>query len=226
LKPAQGNTGGYFANRREAGRRLAAQLQQYAGRRDVIVLALPRGGVPVGYEIALALDVPLDVFEVRKLGVPGQQELAMGAIGSGGAMYLNEDVIAALHIPYELVMAVAEREQAELERREAVYRDNRPRPELQGKIAIIVDDGLATGASMRAAVAALRKQSPSRIVVAVPVAPSQTCAELRAEADEAVCLLTPASFYAVGTWYDDFRQVDDDEVRELLSRAAERRLSD
>ena len=224
MRPAHGGSGGIFANRREAGERLAENLRHYERHPATIVLGLPRGGVPVAYEIALALELPLDVFEVRKLGVPGQQELAMGAIGSGGALALNDDVIAALRIPYNVVMSVAQREEAELQRREALFRDNRPRPEIAGTTVILVDDGLATGASMRAAVAALRRQRPARIVVAVPVAPSQTCAELRLEADDVVCLLTPASFYAVGSWYEDFRQVDDQDVRDLLSRAADRRL--
>jgi len=186
------------------------------------VLALPRGGVPVGYEVALGLNLPLDTFLVRKLGAPAQPELALGAIGSGGALYLNEHVIEALRISRDEVMTVAENELRELERREALYRDDRPRPQLRGATVILADDGLATGASMRAAVAALRIDAPARILVGVPVAPIQACVALRAEADEVVCLMTPSSFYAVGSWYGDFRQVGDDEVRDLLRSAAAR----
>lgn len=186
------------------------------------MLALPRGGVPVGYEIALALGIPLDTFQVRKLGAPGQQELAMGAIGSGGALYLNDHVIEALRITRDEIMAIAADELRELDRREALYRDDRPRPNIAGATIILADDGLATGASMHAAVAALRIEAPERIIVAVPVAPIQAVIALRSEADDVVCLLTPSSFYAVGSWYDDFRQVGDDEVRELLRAAAAR----
>jgi len=208
-----------FRDRIDAGRRLAEKLDHYAGRPDVIVLALPRGGVPVGYEVARALGAPLDVFLVRKLGVPGREELAMGAIASGGVRVLNEDVVSELCIPQHWVDIVATRELEELRRREAVYRDGRPAPDVRGKTVILVDDGLATGASMRAGVAALRKLGPSRIVVAVPVGAQQTCNEFRDVADEVICAETPDPFYAVGSWYADFDQTTDEEVRELLARA-------
>ncbi|HJZ93790.1 MAG TPA: phosphoribosyltransferase [Gemmataceae bacterium] len=208
-----------FEDRHDAGRQLAAKLGRYAGRPDGIILALPRGGVPVGYEVARALGVPLDLFLVRKLGVPGREELAMGAIASGGVRVLNEDVVRELGIPQRWVDEVTADEAAELRRREAAYRDDRPAPDVRGKTVILVDDGLATGASMRAAVAALRQLGPARIVVAVPVAAAQTCKEFRSEADEVVCAETPEPFYAVGTWYEDFSQTTDDEVRDLLSRA-------
>jgi putative phosphoribosyl transferase len=209
-----------FEDRHDAGRRLAVNLGQYAGRPDVIVLALPRGGVPVGYEVARALGVPLDVFLVRKLGVPGREELAMGALASGGVRVLNDDVVRELGIPQRWIDEVTADEAAELRRREAAYRDGRPAPDVRGKTVILVDDGLATGASMRAAVEALRQLGPARIVVAVPVAAAQTCKELRTEADEVVCAETPEPFYAVGSWYDDFSQTTDQEVRDLLARAA------
>jgi putative phosphoribosyl transferase len=208
-----------FRNRIDAGRRMAEKLEHYVGRPDVIVLALPRGGVPVGYEVARALGAPLDVFLVRKLGVPGREELAMGAIASGGVRVLNEDVVSELGIPQHWVDIVAARELEELRRREAAYRDGRLAPDVRGKTVILVDDGLATGASMRAAVAALRKLGPAKIVVAVPVGASQTCDEFRDVADEVVCAETPDPFYAVGSWYADFDQTTDEEVRELLARA-------
>jgi predicted phosphoribosyltransferase len=211
---------GGFADRRSAGRLLATRLSEFAGRRDVIVLGLPRGGVPVAYEIAVALRAPLDLCSVRKLGVPGHEELAMGAIASGGANALNYDVIGALGISREEMQRVAERESLELERREAVYRGDRPRPEVSGKVVILVDDGLATGASMLVAVQALRERKPARIVVAVPVGPLETCAMLRSYADDVICYATPRRFGGVGAWYDDFAQVSDAEVRDLLSRAA------
>jgi predicted phosphoribosyltransferase len=212
--------GRVFRNRADAGRRLATLLGAYAGRPDVIVLALPRGGVPVGAEVARALGAPLDVFLVRKLGVPGHEELAMGAIASGGVRVLNEDVVTALHIPPAVVDAVAAREEAELSRREALYRGDRPPPDLRGRVVILVDDGLATGSTMRAAAAAVRGQGPARIVVAVPVAAAETCAELRAQVDELVGALTPEPFFAVGVWYEDFSQTTDEEVRTLLDHAA------
>jgi putative phosphoribosyl transferase len=212
-----------FSNRRDAGAKLAEKLLPYAGRSDVVVLALPRGGVPVAYEVAVALRAPLDVFEVRKLGVPSHDELAMGAIASGGAYWLNNNVIDALNIPREAILRVVAQEQQELERREKVYRDNRPRPEVKGKIVLLIDDGLATGASMLAAIAALRRKEPERIVVAVPVAPPDTCAALRERADDVVCLLTPEPFGGVGVWYDNFAQLSDDDVCTLLKRAAERK---
>jgi putative phosphoribosyl transferase len=185
----------------------------------VIVLALPRGGVPVGYEVARALDAPLDVFLVRKLGIPGHQELAMGAIASGGVRVLNRDVVDAFEIPGAVIDAVAAREQQELERREREYRQGRPAPEVLGRTVILVDDGLATGSTMRAAVLALRQRQPAHIVVAVPVAAPQTCAEFQHEVSEVVCAETPEQFYAVGLWYEDFSQTDDEEIRQLLERA-------
>ena len=209
-----------FRDRHDAGQRLAAKLTRYANRPDVIVLGLPRGGVPVAYEVALAVDAPLDVFLVRKLGVPGQEELAMGAIASGGVRVLNEEVVRTLGIPDEVVEAVAAREQRELERRHRLYRGKPPAPRVEGRTVILVDDGLATGSTMRAAVAALRRQRPARIVVAVPVGAPQTCEDFRDEADEAVCARTPEPFHAVGAWYEDFSQTTDEEVRELLGRAA------
>jgi putative phosphoribosyl transferase len=209
-----------FRDRAEAGRVLAAKLAAYASRPDVLVLALPRGGVPVGYEVARALGAPLDVYLVRKLGVPGQKELAMGAIATGGARVLNKAVVDALRIPPETIEAVAAAEQLELERRERLYRGNRPPPDVRGRTVILVDDGLATGATMRAAVAALRQQQPARIVVAVPIASPSTCEELRAEVDEVVCAVTPEPFYAIGLWYEDFAPTTDEEVRALLERAA------
>src|SRR4051794_35756455 len=208
-----------FRDRAQAGRQLAARLTAYAGRPDVLVLALPRGGVPVGYEVARALRAPLDVFLVRKLGVPGQEELAMGAIASGGVRVLNEEVVRTLGIPDEVVDAVAAQEQRELERRDRLYRGKRPAPQVEGRTVILVDDGLATGSTMRAAVAALRRQRPARIVVAVPVGAPQTCEDFQYEADEAVCARTPEPFHAVGAWYEDFSQTTDEEVRDLLGRA-------
>jgi putative phosphoribosyl transferase len=209
-----------FPNRAEAGRRLAEKLQRYAGREDVIVLGLPRGGVPVAYEVAQRLHAPLDVFIVRKLGVPGFEELALGAIASGGVRVLNEDVVRALPNANELVESVTARELAELQRREQTYRDGRPAPELRGRIAILVDDGLATGATMRAAVKALRQLGAAKIIVAVPVGAADTCRELEQEVDETVCVMAPEWFQAVGQFYEDFSQTSDDEVRELLTRAA------
>jgi predicted phosphoribosyltransferase len=209
-----------FRNRREAGRVLAAALSHHAGRFDVVVLALPRGGVPVGYEVARALGAPLDVFLVRKLGLPGREELAMGAIATGGVRVLNDEVVRLLDIPEDVIEEVAQREQRELERRESAYRDGRPPLDVRGRIAILVDDGLATGSTMRAAVAALRRLKPARVVVAVPVGAAETCAEFRSEADEVVCAQTPEPFHAVGLWYSDFSQTSDEEVCELLRRAA------
>ena len=206
-----------FANRREAGRILASLLMKYAHRDDVIVLALPRGGVPVGFEVARALNVPLDVFIVRKLGVPGHDELAMGAIATGGVRVLNDDVVISLELEPEVIDAVAAREEKELARRERLYRGARPAPDVHGRTVILVDDGLATGSTMRAAVAALRKQGPARIVVAVPVAAPETCEEFKTEVDEAVCAATPRMFNGVGRWYEDFSQTSDEEVHELLA---------
>ncbi|GAB3345569.1 phosphoribosyltransferase [Lysobacter tyrosinilyticus] len=205
-----------FRDRRHAGTLLAQVLSHYAGRDDVVVLALPRGGVPVAYEVAQALHAPLDVFLVRKLGVPGQEELAMGAIASGGVRVLNESIVQSLRNGMTHVEAVAAREQQELERREHAYRGDRPALELDGRTAIVIDDGLATGATMRAAVKALRAWHPARVVVAVPVGAGEACALLRREADEVVCVRTPAAFSGVGMWYDDFTQTSDEEVRAQL----------
>jgi predicted phosphoribosyltransferase len=209
-----------FRNRADAGRQLAARLTAYANRGDVIVLALPRGGVPVAYEVAQALHAPLDVFVVRKLGVPGQEELAMGAVATGGAVVLNPEVVQYLDIAEDELKSVVAAERLELDRRNHLYRDDRPLPDVKGQTVILVDDGLATGASMRVACAALRQLGPARLVVAVPVAPAEACEEMRAEADEVVCALTPEPFYGVGMWYDDFRQTTDAQVRDLLARAA------
>ncbi len=211
-----------FRDRQEAGQVLATRLMAYAHRPDVLVLGLPRGGVPVAYEVAEALGAPLDVFLVRKLGLPGQEELAMGAIASGGVLVLNEEVVQPLRIPRKVIDAVAAREQAELSRRERAYRDDLPPPNVRGKTIILVDDGLATGATMRAAVAALRQRQAGRIVVAVPVAAPETCGELGREVDEIVCAETPEPFYAVGYWYRDFAPVTDEEVRRLLDLARQR----
>jgi len=206
-----------FQDRYDAGRQLARKLDHYAAREDVIILALPRGGVPVGYEVANWLRVPLDLFLVRKLGVPGYEELAMGAIASGGVSVLNKDVIKELNITRQEILKVVSDEVEELKRRELVYRGNRPPLSVRDKIAILVDDGLATGSTMRAAVMALRRLEPAMIVVAVPVGAPDTCAKLELEADEVVCLHTPRQLRAVGHWYADFGQTTDDEVQELLT---------
>ena len=208
-----------FRDRSDAGRVLAAELAAFANRPDVIVLALPRGGVPVAYEVARALHAPLDVFLVRKLGLPGQEEFAMGAIASGGVRLLNEEVIRAYGISDAEIESVAEAEERELARREELYRDGRPPPPLAGRTVILIDDGLATGSSMRAAVLALREEHPARIIVAVPVAAAEVCDEFRGEVDEIVCAATPHPFYAVGLWYEDFSQTTDEEVHDLLERA-------
>jgi putative phosphoribosyl transferase len=208
-----------YRDRREAGRELATRLTVYAHRQDVLVLALPRGGVPVGYEVAKALSTPLDVFVVRKLGVPGHEELAMGAIATGGICVVNEEVVHMLHIPTEVINAVAAKEQRELERREHLYRDDLSPPDVNGCIVILVDDGLATGSTMCAAAEALRQQHPARIVVAVPVAAPSTCDEFSTEVDEIVCVQTPEPFYGVGYWYEDFSQTSDQEVHDLLAQA-------
>jgi putative phosphoribosyl transferase len=209
----------YFQNRVEAGQRLARELQEYANRSDVLVLALPRGGVPVGYEVAKALHAPLDVLIVRKLGVPGQEELAMGAIASGGVRVMNEEVFRFLPLSESDLEAVVSREQKELERREKRYRGNRPAPAIGGKTVILVDDGIATGTSMRSAIEVLKKQHPAKIVIAVPVAAAAACEEFNRPADQevCVCLRTPEPFFAVGLWYRDFAQTTDAEVRELLT---------
>jgi putative phosphoribosyl transferase len=205
-----------FRNRTEAGRILARDLADYAGRDDVIVLGLPRGGVPVAHELARELGAPLDVFVVRKVGVPGHEELAMGAVATGGVLVLDDRLIQRLGLGGAEVEQAVAAELRELERREAAYRKGRAPPELEGKTVILVDDGLATGSSMRAAAHAVRRRNPARVVVAVPVAAAETCAELSGEVDDVVCTLTPAPFYAVGLWYDDFSQTSDDEVRDLL----------
>jgi putative phosphoribosyl transferase len=209
-----------FRDRIDAGRALAARLDAYAHRSDVLVLALPRGGVPVAFEIAKALPAPLDVFLVRKLGVPGREELAMGAIATGGVRVLNQEIVRGLNIPDGLIARVSQEEELELNRRERAYRGDRPPLEVAGRAVIAVDDGLATGSSMRAATIALRKLEPARIVVAVPVAAPETCSQLQTEVDEIVCARTPDPLYAVGLWYEDFDQTTDDEVRDLLERAA------
>jgi putative phosphoribosyl transferase len=208
-----------YANRREAGRVLAEHMTGYAGRSDLLVLALPRGGVPVAYELAEALEAPLDLVIVRKLGVPGQEELAMGAIASGGAMVINRDVVAAIGISEEGINSVVARERRELERRERAYRGDRPPPRIEGRTVILVDDGLATGSTMLAAVSALRGLRPSQIVVAVPVAPPETCEAFRGEVDAIICAATPRMFRGVGAWYLDFEQTSDEEVHELLEAA-------
>jgi putative phosphoribosyl transferase len=216
-----------FRDRTEAGRLLAAKLGRYANRTDVVVLALPRGGVPVAIEVAQALNAPLDVFLVRKLGVPGQEELAMGAIASGGARVLNEDVVAHLRISDDLIDTVVAEEELELERRERAYRGERPMPAVEGRMVILIDDGVATGSTMRAAVAALRQKNAAYLVIAVPTAASSTASELRAEVDDFVAVIEPEEFFAVGQWYENFSQTTDAEVRALLERAAQRpRLAD
>lgn len=209
-----------FADRVEAGRALADALKEYAGRHDVLVLALPRGGVPVGFEIAYALQVPLELFLVRKLGVPMQEELAMGALATGGTMVLNDSVVKQLHITPDQIEQARQRELRELHRREHAFRPNHTPLSPAGRIAIVVDDGLATGSTMRAAVLALKEQQPTRIVVAVPVAAADVCEQFQTIADEVVCLYTPEPFMAVGRWYDDFTQLTDDAVRSYLDRAS------
>ncbi|MGH7469034.1 MAG: phosphoribosyltransferase [Longimicrobiales bacterium] len=206
-----------YHDRRDGGRVLARALAAHAQEENVIVLALPRGGVPVGFEVAHALGVPFDVFLVRKLGVPGHEELAMGAIASGGVRFMNADVLASLDLPKALIEEVVAREQRELERREREYRDGRPPPHVRNRTVILVDDGLATGASMHAAARAMYLLGVKRVIVAVPVAAAATCRDLARVVDEVVCPLTPEPFYAVGLWYDNFEQTTDDEVRALLS---------
>jgi predicted phosphoribosyltransferase len=210
-----------FRDRVEAGRRLAIDLAEYAHRPDVVVLALPRGGVPVAYEVARALGAPLDVFVVRKLGVPGHEEVAMGAIATGDVRVLNESLVRSVGIPRDVIETVTARERAELARRERLYRGNRPPVDIRGRTVILVDDGLATGATMVAAVRAVRQRGPARIVVAVPIAAPETCDAMREEADDVVCAMTPEPFHAVGIWYEDFSQTSDEEVRDLLARSAE-----
>ncbi len=207
---------GLLIDRGDAGRRLAESLSRYAGRRDTVVLGLPRGGVVVAFEVAKALDLPLDVYLVRKLGTPGHEELAMGAIASGGVMVLNDDVVRSLGLGKERVALVAERERAVLEARERAYRGHTDPVRLSGKQVILIDDGLATGATMRTAIKSLKAQGPARIVVAVPTAPAETCEVLAREADEVVCWMSPAPFFSIGQWYEDFSQTSDDEVVRLL----------
>ena len=212
-----------YRDRRHAGKVLAQALSRYAHRDDVVVLGLPRGGVPVAYEVATALDAPLDVFVVRKLGIPGYPELAMGAIASGGVMVLIPEVVEQLGIPQEVINAVAQAEARELQRREKAYRGDRPPIDVTDRTVILIDDGLATGASMHAAIAALRKRKPKRIVVGVPIASPSTCEEVGKQADDIVCAATPEPFQAVGLWYEDFSQTSDEEVRKLLDEAYRQR---
>jgi putative phosphoribosyl transferase len=213
-----------FRDRTEAGQILASALDAYTHRPGVLVLALPRGGVVVAFEVAEALDADLDVFLVRKLGAPGQEELALGALATGGVRVLNQDIIKVLGVSNKMIDAIVEREQAELERRERLYRGDLPALNIAGKTIILVDDGMATGSSARAAVTAIRQQRPARIVVAVPVASTSACDELQTEVDDLVCLVQPRPFFAVGQWYEDFRQTTDEEVRELVARAALRKV--
>lgn len=210
-----------FPNRTEAGRRLALLLHEYANRKNVIVLGIPRGGVPVAFEVARTLRAPLDVLVLRKLGVPGHEELGFGAIASGGIRALNSEIVEALRISPRDIELVTEREAKELKRREHAYRGRRPALDLKGRTVILVDDGIATGSGMLAAINALRQMKPAQIVVAVPVAPASTCDHLRGEVDELICLATPEPFYGVGQFYYDFSQVSDEEVNELLDRAAQ-----
>jgi putative phosphoribosyl transferase len=209
-----------FRNRTEAGKLLATKLTQYANRPDVFVLGIPRGGVPVAFEVATALNAPLDICLVRKLGVPGNKELAMGAISTEGVQVLNEDLLDWLRISGDTIAEVGERELQELQRRDRVYRGERPLPNIRDRIVIVVDDGLATGATMRAAIGVLKHQQPQRLIIAVPVAPLDTCNELRAEVDEMVCLMTPKPFSGIGRWYEDFEQTTDEQVCELLTVVA------
>ncbi|HHF7375928.1 phosphoribosyltransferase [Legionella bozemanae] len=207
-----------YDDRYQAGRVLVDLLKNYAKRTDVIVLALPRGGVPVGYEIAQKLSLPLDIFIVRKLGVPGHEELAMGAIASGGITVLNEEIVNLLHISTESIDTIQKSEQEELLRREQVYRGKKPFPELSGKTIILVDDGIATGYTMRAAIAALKQKKPAKLIVAIPVAARSTCDEIAPLVDEIICPMRPVNFYAVGLWYNDFSQTTDEEVMQLLQQ--------
>ncbi|MFL5515597.1 MAG: phosphoribosyltransferase [Gemmatimonadales bacterium] len=212
---------GRYHNRFDAGRRLATALTKYGGRPDVLVLALPRGGVPIGAEVARALHAALDVFIVRKLGVPSQPQLAMGALASGGVRVIDPSVMQQFGVTVAELAAVAAAERQELERRERLYREGRPSPDVAGRTVILVDDGLATGATMKAAAMALQAQHPGRLIVAVPIAPPETCAALGALVDEVVCAATPEPFLSVGMWYEDFSETSDEEVRELLAQAAQ-----
>ena len=208
-----------FQDRIEAGRLLAREFMRYADQPDLIVLGLPRGGVPVAFEVARALRAPLDVFVVRKLGTPGQPELAMGAIASGGVRVINDEVVREMGIPADVIDAVAEEEGRELKRRELAYRGSHSGPEVRGRTVLLIDDGVATGSTLRAAIRALKSQHPARLVVGVPAAAGSTCRELRPEVDEFVALMTPEPFHAVGEWYQNFGQTSDSEVTELLDRA-------
>lgn len=208
-----------YKDRVQAGKYLAKKLEQYSNDPDAVVLGLPRGGVVVAYEVARELQLPLDIFLVRKLGVPGYEELAMGAIASGGVRVMNEDVLRMIKVSQDAIETVVKMEEKELERREKVYRENRPRLDIKSRTVIIVDDGLATGATMRAAVAALHKQHPSKIIIAVPVASPETCEDFRSKVDDLVCAMTPAYFHAVGEWYEYFPQNTDEEVQQLLRKA-------
>ena len=210
-----------FTDRRDAGRKLAKKLAAYANRSDVLVLALPRGGVPVAYEVALALHAPLDIFIVRKLGLPGHEELAMGAIATGGALVINQDVVRTFNVPQGLIEAVAKKELKELERRERVFRGDRPMREIRGKTVVLIDDGLATGASMHAAILGIRSKQPARIVAAVPTAALETCEAFKQKVDEMICAMTPEPFYGVSRWYEDFSQTSDEEVQSLLEEASQ-----
>jgi putative phosphoribosyl transferase len=212
-------SGPVFRDRREAGRKLAEKLQSYRDRPDVLVLALPRGGVPVGFELAEELNLPLDVFVVRKLGVPWQPELAMGAVASGGIRFLNQDVVRSMGVSEREISETIAREEATLRQRDLLFRDGRPAPRMAGQTVLVVDDGLATGSSMRAAIAALRQRNPARIVVVVPVGSAATCREFESEADQVLCLVTPEPFWAVGQWYADFSPTTDEQVQELLRQA-------
>ena len=207
-----------FIDRRDAGRALTKELKDYANQQDVIILALPRGGVPVAYEIASALSLPLDVFIVRKLGVPGHEELALGAVASGGTVVFNQALLSQLNIPQSAIEQVLQSEQQELARREIVYRGHKPFPSLTHKTIILVDDGIATGSTMRAAITALNQQKPARIIIAVPVAARSTYEEMRSLVDKIICPLQPIHFHAVGLWYEDFSQTSDDEVIEILNK--------
>jgi putative phosphoribosyl transferase len=211
-----------FHNRFHAGQVLAQRLERYRDQPEVVILALPRGGVPVAFEVANSLHTPLDIFLVRKLGLPGHEELAIGAIASGGVQVLNRDVIDAAGVSEAAIARVAANELKELRRREREYRNGRPQLEIENRVAIVIDDGLATGSSMRAAAQAIRQHRPKRLVVAVPVAARSTCREFQAEVDEVLCAYTPEDFLAVGVWYDDFSQVSDSEVKSLLEEAAQR----
>ncbi|MBI4474951.1 MAG: phosphoribosyltransferase [Acidobacteria bacterium] len=209
-----------FADRADAGRILASKLTAYKGRPDVVIFALPRGGIPVAYEIGKAIGAPIDVFVVRKLGVPGQEELAMGAIATGDIRIINYEVVNQLGITQEAIDAVTDQQREELRRREQLYRGGRPQREVRGQSVILVDDGIATGSTMRAAIAALRQLGPARIVVAVPVAAPETCQQIGGEVDEIICAATPEPLFSIGQWYKRFEQTTDDEVRDLLGRAA------